>query len=244
VRPVTLGVLVCDSVKPELQAIAGDYREMFEQLFRDHSPDGFHVNLRHYDVRIGQYPQQLDECDGYLTTGSAASVNDDEPWIDALIRFIRRLQDEQVKLFAVCFGHQLLAKALGGRVAIADQGWGVGMHEATVSQQEPWMSPAADSYRLISSHKEQVVELPSGAVVLASTPHCPHAMIRCGSLIGVQGHPEFRAPYAEALMGTRPAIIPEQTRKEATESFRVGKPDHSLLTAWIVNSVVLGESSS
>ena len=241
-RSVTLGVLVCDSVKPELRSIAGDYPQMFEQLFRDHSPDGFQVSLRHYDVRVGQYPQQLDECDGYLTTGSAASVNDSEPWIDALIRFVRCLHDEQVKLFAVCFGHQLLAKALGGRVATADQGWGVGIHEATVSRQEPWMSPAADSYRLISSHKEQVVELPSGAVVLAFTRHCPHAMIRCGSLIGIQGHPEFRADYAEALMETRSAIIPEQTRSEATESFRTGMPDHSLLAAWIVNSLVLGES--
>jgi GMP synthase-like glutamine amidotransferase len=235
VTSITFGVLVCDSVKPELQSIAGDYPDMFSSLFRDYPPAQARVSLRYYDVRVGHYPEALDECHGYLTTGSAASVNDDDPWIATLTQFIQRLHREQVKTFAICFGHQLLAKALGGSVAVSDRGWGVGLHEATIVHPEPWMVPTAASYRLISSHQDQIISLPPDTTVLASTPHCPHAMIRCGSLIGIQGHPEFRAPYAQALMDTRTTIIPEKTRNTASTNMGGEVPDHSLITAWIVN---------
>ncbi|MCB1094668.1 MAG: hypothetical protein KDN22_03720 [Verrucomicrobiae bacterium] len=240
-RTLTLGVLVCDSVKPELQSVAGDYPQMFEQLFRDYPVAGYLIKLIHYDVRSGRYPERLSECDGYLTTGSAASVNDDDQWILELLQFVRCLHAEQVKLFAVCFGHQLIGKALGGKVEVAEQGWAVGVHEATVQHREPWMRPAADSYRLISSHKEQVTVVPPGVIVLASSLHCPCSMMQCGSLLGIQGHPEFRAPYAQALMDTRTAIIPEDTRIQAAESFQAAPPDHSLFTEWIVRFVLFCE---
>lgn len=234
-KSLVLGVLVCDAVKLELQDIAGDYPEMFTSLFRDHTPHGFSISLQFYDVRTGEYPQNLTDCDAYLTTGSAASVNDDEDWIRALEAFMRQLHHAQAKLFAICFGHQAIAKALGGKVAIAEQGWGVGPHRATILQPQAWMIPAVDSFVLNSSHQEQVTELPPNATVVASTPHCPVSMLRCGSLVGIQGHPEFRAPYARALMDSRSHIISESVQSSAAAEFEKASADHSLLASWIAH---------
>ncbi len=231
---ITIGVLICHVVAPELESLAGDYGDMFETLFADYGPDGYEINLRYYDLTAAEYPERLDECDGYVTSGAAASVNDREQWISQFEAFTRLLHQEQVKLFAVCFGHQMVAKALGGRVEIAAQGWGVGVHDANVKLSEPWMNPSASSFQLINSHQEQVSELPRGAIVLASSSHCPVSMFRCGTMIGVQGHPEFRAPYARALMNSRSADIPAETRQAATTSFTID-PDHALLASWIVN---------
>lgn len=233
---MTLGVLLCDHVCQELQPIGGDYPEMFSKLFADHAPEGIEVRLRFYDVIRGDYPDQLDECDGYLTTGSAVSVNDDEPWIEKLAEFVRFLHQQQAKLFAICFGHQMIAKALGGKVDISERGWGVGVHKVAVSKEEPWMDPSDGYYHVIGSHQEEITQLPPDSVVLASTAHCPVAMFRCGSLVGIQGHPEFGATYAKGLLRMRSEIIPQSTRDRAMESFSTD-PSYGLLVSWILNYV-------
>jgi len=234
VNKLTLGVLLCDSVHPDRREIDGDYPDVFTGMFRRYSPSGCEVKLRFYDVISGQYPQRLDECSGYLTTGACASVNDPDPWITDFEQFVRDLHKRECKLIAICFGHQMIAKALGGRVEHSDRGWGVGVHEVTIHHPEPWMIPTARSFRIVLSHQDQVTELPPNAEVLASTPHCPISLFRCGTLIGIQGHPEFSIPYAGALMESRAGIIPAETRKQAFESF-AQEPDYTLLTSWMVH---------
>jgi GMP synthase-like glutamine amidotransferase len=231
---LTLGILICDSVNPSLEPIAGDYRAMFGNLFRTGAPDGVDVKLRFYTATAREFPERLDECDGYLTSGSAASVNDEQPWIADLERFVQRLHQAEAKLFAICFGHQMIARALGGRVEVSGRGWGVGVQEVEVTKTEPWMIPRTSTLRILSSHQEQIAELPPGAEVLASTPHCPVWMMRCGSLIGVQGHPEFCKPYASALLDTRTAIIPAETREAAVRSFEI-ETDSRILVSWILH---------
>ncbi|MBH40450.1 MAG: hypothetical protein CL790_04400 [Chloroflexi bacterium] len=228
----TIGVMLCDHVAPELEPIAGGYPDMFARMFRVH-PD---VRLQFYDATAGHYPAAPNECDGYLTTGSAGSVNEDAEWVDKFEEFVRLLHAERAKLFGICFGHQMIAKALGGEVHVADQGWGVGVHEVTIVEHQPWMDPRANSYQVISSHQEQITKLPVGATVLASTPHCPVAMFRCGSLVGIQGHPEFPCDYAAALLETRASIIPPDVSSTAASSF-ASQPDANLLSAWIVRYV-------
>ena len=225
----TIGVLLCDHVAPELEPSAGGYPEMFERMFRAHPA----VRLQFYDATAGEFPANLDECDGYLTSGSAGSVNDDVAWVRKLEEFVRLLDAERAKLFGICFGHQMIAKALGGEVHVADQGWGVGVHEVTIVEHQPWMDPPANSYQVINSHQEQITKLPVGATVLASTPHCPVAMFRCGSLVGIQGHPEFPKDYAAALLESRVSIIPPDVYSAAASSF-VSQLDVELLSRWIV----------
>lgn len=230
---LTLGVLLCDSVDPARLHIAGDYHEMFAELFRRHAPPEIEVTLRFYDVVAGEFPARFDECAGYLTNGAGASVYDPDPWIARLEEYLRTMAGAEVKLFAICFGHQMIAKALGGRVEKSERGWGLGVHRVTIDHHEPWMIPAADSFHIVKSHQDQVTELPPEAVVLASTPHCPVELFRCGSLVGIQGHPEFSIPYAQALMDSRAEVIPAETRNKATASFS-HHPDRALLVSWIL----------
>ena len=225
-----IGLLECDHVGARLRHFAGDYRDMFATLFEKYSTG---VSLRPYDVINGGLPASIDECDGFVATGSRFSAYDDEAWIKELKEFVRRLAAANRRFVGICFGHQILAEALGGRVARSHLGWGIGVHEMNLVHSESWMKPPLESCSILYSHRDQVEELPENGVLLGSTPHCPVAMFRAGqTMLGVQGHPEFTAEYAEALVHGRADIIGRETMEAAVFKSRV---DDVPLTAWIVN---------
>lgn len=209
---VKLGLLVCDHVSPEFLHISGDYADMFRRLFAGH-PE---VTLVVYDVIAGEVPAAPSECDAWITTGSRYSVNDDQPWIHQLERFVREVAKEKVPFVGVCFGHQLIAKALGGTVVKSDRGWGVGAKEVKV-RGDLGLGP---SYTVITSHQDQIEALPPGAEILGWNEHCPISMLGVGeNMIGIQGHPEFDPAYSDALMESRRgALIPEATVEEGMSS--------------------------
>ena len=120
-----LGILQADHVDPENHARFGDYPQMFVDVLGKGLGEGASVDF--FDVRRDQYPKRIGDCDGYLITGSRASVYDDEPWIARLADFVRELDDAGAKTIGICFGHQLIAHALGGAVDRAPNGWGVGV---------------------------------------------------------------------------------------------------------------------
>ncbi len=92
-----VGVLQADSVLPQFQEEHGNYPEMFKKIL-DIGPD---IEFRIYDVECGVYPGDLDECDGYVITGSKKSVYDDEPWIKDLIDYVRDLHENQKKVVGI-----------------------------------------------------------------------------------------------------------------------------------------------
>lgn len=229
-----IGLLLCDHTRPSLRHISGDYSDMFTAMLRAHAPE---VALDIYDVQKGDYPPDLDTCDGYVCNGSAASVYDDETWIRHLEAFVRRLYREKRKLVGICFGQQVMAQALGGRVTQSDQGWGVGVKTAHVVRRRPWMNPAADSFRLLVSHQDQIVELPAGGEVLAENAHCPISMFQAGeSFLGIQGHPDFTKEYARALMYMRQESIGKECLEKADETL-VENLDAGLIVSWIVHFI-------
>lgn len=229
-----IGLLLCDHTRPSLRHISGDYSDMFTAMLRSHAPE---VALDIYDVQKGDYPPDLDTCDGYVCNGSAASVYDDETWIRHLEAFVRRLYREKRKLVGICFGQQVMAQALGGRVTQSDQGWGVGVKTADVVRRRPWMNPAADSFRLLVSHQDQIVELPAGGEVLAENAHCPISMFQAGeSFLGIQGHPDFTKEYARALMYMRQESIGKECLEKADETL-VENLDAGLIVSWIVHFI-------
>ncbi|MEY2571426.1 MAG: hypothetical protein QOE63_1776 [Acidimicrobiaceae bacterium] len=190
-----VGLLMCDHVDGRFRAIAGDYDDMFGALFSD-------LDLVPYDAVGGVLPKAADDCDAWLLTGSRHSAYDDEPWISALSAFVRDLHVAGAPTVGICFGHQLLAHALGGRVERAASGWGVGAHAIERSADLEW--------RLLFMHQDQVVALPDDGVVLGSTDHCPVAALQIGpSMVGVQAHPEFSADYERALLDLRVERIGE-----------------------------------
>lgn len=190
-----LGLLLCDHTMESVRDIAGDYDAMFANWL----PAEWKV----YDLQQGQQPQDLNECDAYITTGSKASVYDDEPWIHQFAALTQRIHAAGVPFVGVCFGHQMMGHALGGRVAKSPNGWGIGVHTFAISRHESWMQPTADSVSLLMSCQDQVLDLPPGAEVLGGNAHCPVGMFRMGRMLGIQGHPEFTPAYAEALLQLR-----------------------------------------
>lgn len=227
---MNIGLLQCDHVAERFQAIAGDYPEMFGALFQRHAPA---ITLTPYAVCDDEWPTTLDECDAYITTGSRFSVYDDVPWIHRLKAFVRELHDVGKPYVGICFGHQMLAEALEGRVAKAPTGWGVGVHACEITQAESWMQSPQRQCKLQYMHQDQVLELPTNAVVLASSPHCPVAMFRVGPhMLGIQAHPEFTANYSRALLHDRRTRIGDERTQQALDSLHQ-PTDEAVVVQWI-----------
>lgn len=226
-----VGLLACDEVAERFRSVAsGGYHEMFERLLSPHIPE---LRLTRFDLRAGELPADARACDAWITTGSRASVYDDEEWIRATERFVSRVADSDRPYVGICFGHQLLAQALGVDVARAPSGWGVGVLPMRIVQSAEWMTPALDTVRMQYMHADQATALPSGATLLGEAPHCPVAMFQSGPrLLGIQAHPEFTAAYARTLITDRRARIGEAAANDALA--RVDEEtDADVVGAWI-----------
>lgn len=228
-RPVRVGLLECDHVPDDLRDIGDDYAAMFAARFATRAP---WVGFDRIDVIGGAPLPSPGDHDAYLITGSRHAAYDDLPWIAPLGSLVRDLVDAEVPVVGVCFGHQLIAHALDGEVARADAGWGVGVHEARVVTDRPWMAPPAEHFRLIVSHQDQVVRLPADAILIATSDHAPVAAFEVGSALGFQGHPEFHPAYASALMAARRDRIPAHAITEGEGSLRT-PADHATVTSWL-----------
>ena len=227
---MNVGLLQCDHVAERFAHIAGDYPAMFGALFEQYAPD---ITLMNFAVCDDEWPENTGDCAAYLCTGSRFSVYDDVPWIHRLKDFVRELQAANKPFVGICFGHQMLAEALGGRVAKAESGWGVGVHALEVSQTENWMQPPQTVCRLQYMHQDQVLELPTGSVVLGGSAHCPVGMFRVGqTMLGIQAHPEFPVAYSAALLHDRRTRIGDACTQTALESLQQSTDD-GVVTQWL-----------
>jgi len=192
-----IGLLECDHVLDKFQHIAGDYRDMFPALFPE-------LNFELFDVCNGQFPSSVNDCDAYICTGSKYSVYDDIAWIQQLKTFVKRLYKEQKPFVGVCFGHQMIAEALGGKVQKAEVGWCIGTHTFQVLKREPWMIPFQSEFNLLMLCQDQVQILPENSTVLTQTADCPIGMFRVGeNMLGIQAHPEFPKAYIQEVIRDR-----------------------------------------
>ncbi|MDZ7788383.1 MAG: GMP synthase [Halofilum sp. (in: g-proteobacteria)] len=176
----------------------------------------------------------MNECDAWLFSGSTWSVYDRESWILRGREFVCALHEARRPTVGVCFGHQLVARALGGEVEKASIGLGVGVHTTRILERRPWMVPPRERLALLVSHQDQVTRLPEEAVLLASHGVCPCDMYQVGEhILGLQPHPEFSKGYSRATMERWRFLIGE-------EGFRVGvdslaKPiDADVVGHWIL----------
>ncbi len=189
-----------------------------------------------YDVANGQFPASVTDCDAYLITGSPRGVYDPDAWIAELMAFIRAAYRAKRKLVGICFGHQVLAHALGGRCEKSEKGWGLGLKPFDIYAQKPWMSTAVRGCALHFVHQDQVVQLPPGAELLGGNDFCPNLFFTLDDrVLGIQGHPEFTAEMMEAIIAARKDVFPLELSHAARRSLQNGSPDNRRLARWVVD---------
>jgi len=180
----------------------GDYPTMFGRMLGD----GFDIDT--FDVAAGELPTYPSAYDAYLITGSPAGVYDPLPWIEPLANFIRSA--ETSKMVGICFGHQIMAEALGGRVEKSEKGWGAGLHRYSVVRREPWLDGERE-VAVPASHQDQVVVQPPNTEIVASSAFTPYAALAWTDrpAVSFQFHPEFTRAFAKALIEQRYDIVPD-----------------------------------
>jgi len=210
---------------PELE----NFRTFFAQVPND-------LTLIEYRVTEGEFPLDLYACDAYLVTGSPQGVYDPDPWIPELAAFLRRSYAAGQKLVGICFGHQMLAHALGGHAEKSTQGWGMGLRQFDIDTAPPWLDPPLACGQLYFCHQDQVVRLPEQATHIAGDSFCPNAIfVIRDQVLGIQGHPEFSTEYMALLIDVLGDKVGAATVAQAIRSLQVGQPDAALVARWVVN---------
>lgn len=229
-----IGILKTDAVRSEWVGEFGEYPDMFVRLVCGANPD---ATFTTWDVEVGVHPTQddIDSVDGFIITGSKSSAYDDKQWIRDLEGLIQRLHAARKKMVGICFGHQVIAQALGGVVSKSDKGWGVGINVYDV-EDGPFEGGNSRQLKLIASHQDQVHVLPPGATNFVSNAHCENAGFVIGDhILTFQGHPEFVPDYSEAIMRFRSDMIGTDRVAEGRRSLETHQHEGAKVATWMVD---------
>jgi GMP synthase-like glutamine amidotransferase len=179
-------------------------------------------NITAFDLPKCEFPKDVQGFDGFLIGGSPSSVHDEDAWIERLFTVIREAYAAGKPLAGACFGHQAIAKALGGTVGLNRGPFVLGTAETEVVASAPWMEPVR-SFRLAAAHGEQVTVLPPGAEVVGRTEGCPAACYRIGGRVfATQYHPEMTPVFLAALVEEFAPKFPAEVREAAQASLPLG----------------------
>lgn len=198
-----IGILQTGQSPDALRESMGDYPSFFERLL-----EGRGLEFRTYHVETMEFPQSVHDCEGWLITGSRHGAYEDHPFIPRLETFVRDAYAAKVPLVGICFGHQIIAQALGGKVERHSDGWAVGPQTYDFGG-EPTV--------LNAWHRDQVTKRPEGAEVVACNDFCENAALIYGDrAFTVQAHPEFRDDFIDGLLTYRaPGVVPQDVMDAA-----------------------------
>lgn len=200
-----IGILETGRPVGKLKEDHGGFPDMMRQLLSNQD-----LAFETYAVLDDQFPASVVECQGWLITGSRNSAYDDLDWIRRLEQFLRDAYAAAVPIVGICFGHQVLARALGGKVERAPQGWGVGPMEydfgGRVTVINAW-------------HQDQVTEIPGSATRIATSPFCENAALLYGKrALTYQAHPEFTPEFVRDLIELRRDGLPAEVIDSAEKA--------------------------
>ncbi|MFD2738993.1 type 1 glutamine amidotransferase [Sulfitobacter aestuarii] len=205
-----IGILQTGHSPDDFKKQLGDYGEMFTKLLDGH---GFDFEI--FSVVDNIFPDSITAAEGWLITGSKHGAYEDHDWIPPLEDFIRETYADGRPLIGVCFGHQIIAQALGGKVEKFARGWSIGRTEYDIGGRK---------LALNAWHQDQVVQRPDGAEVIGSSDFCENAALLYDDRIWtIQPHPEFGHDFIEGLIKTRgKGVVPDHQLEAA--SARLGAP--------------------
>lgn len=185
-----------------------------------------------FKVYEDTYPDDPDDFDGMLITGSPASVNDAYPLIEKFLDYLRDRHAAGMPMLGICFGHQALAKALGGLVVPSPTGWTLGAVTVDICAAAPWMVPPRDLLNMYAVHNEMVVQLPEGATVFARTERNQFAGFFLGDrILTTQHHPEMTRPFIADVVDELSASLDPLVITRARESLGT-RTDSGIFAEW------------
>lgn len=214
--PRRINILLCDTFPGRLPGFIPNYESLFIDLIAALNEP---VSYTIYQTWQGELPSGINAGEIYLVPGCLDSAYDDKPWIVSLLHWIEKAYCRSAKLMGVCFGHQVIARALGGEVRKYDGGFGAGVRASHVVDE--FMQPyfPGQEMRLLYSHHDQVTALPDGATRCATSAFCQNESYRIGKqVVTFQGHPEFTVAYSRHLLTNCSDDIDETVRLAALQS--------------------------
>lgn len=234
-----IGILACGITPDELISDFGTYSEMIASLVCSVN-DSFEFET--FDVRDDHFPASANTCDGWIISGSKFCVGEESPWMIRLQALIKDIYAEKIPTVGICFGHQIVAAALGGKVGKHSGGWGVGLHRYETITEDELFKELKGGFTLNAMHQDQILELPESAEVLARSDFCEYAALNYSNTIfTVQAHPEFSVVFEYLLVGLRRgSVIPDDVAEEGLATLRgaVVGADSARLAACMVGFLV------
>ncbi|MCK6262973.1 type 1 glutamine amidotransferase [Vibrio sp. ZSDE26] len=221
-----IGILAAGDTPPALKEQYPSFAHMTSDMIHSYLP---RAEFEYFDVRDNQFPEQLDEMVAWVITGSVHCANEELPWMLKLEGIIKELHQNKQCLIGICFGHQIIAKALGGTVEQFNGGWGVGLHKYQ------WQNESHQTSYLPAFHQDQVVKAPKGAKVLISSTFCKNAGLLYGAnIFTCQFHPEFSNDFEQALLSLfEGSTIPMSVADNAHNSLSERASDNPVVGRWI-----------
>ncbi len=211
-----VGLLMAGHLPEEMQAQVGNYDTLYNRLLADEG-----IELTTWPVVDDVFPDDVHAAEGWLISGSRHGAYEDHAWIPKLEQFVRDAYAANVPLVGICFGHQIIAQALGGTVEKFRDGWAVGHHHYK------WKG---ENVTLNAWHQDQVTKRPEDAEVVATSPFCENAALVYGDkAFTVQAHPEFDAEATRILLETRaPGMVPDDLIEAALSGLDTPTDDNRL----------------
>lgn len=226
-----LTIIQTGDVPAALRPQFGAYPPMFERMFHEAGHAFDYDTVAVFDGAAFPDPAALD---GILITGSAAGVYDSYAWLEPLRDFIRSAYAAETPMLGICFGHQIMADALGGDVRKSEKGWGLGRHTYEVRARPGFLATDLPALSIACSHQDQVIVPPKEAETFLGSEFTPNAglVYRNGKALSLQPHPEFLDDYTMALAELRRGKAPDAVVDTAVAS--VATPSHSAdMAGWL-----------
>lgn len=227
-------ILHIGEVPAPLRDEFGPYMPMFHRLFA-----AVDTNIEFETIAIADgadFPD-MSKLEALLIPGSAVSVYDDLAWMEPLRAYIRSAYAARKPMIGVCFGHQVMADALGGTVEKSDRGWGLGRHTYDVDNNSLAAAYFGQTAAIAASHQDQVVAPPPNAKIFMSSDFTPTAglVYENGAALSMQPHPEFDTAYAKALCDLRLSETCDQTWVDTAKSTLDAPMDNKIAAQFFVN---------